>query len=135
MMQPTRRTFPRRDFLKLTALATGAGLMQPLALAELPKPAASPALPAFPTGDPRWQRTWDAALAALAGNIHTLPRYPHPVLVEGSVYPGIWQECAPQEGLVYGTLNQYITPASKDDDPLKVARNNHMAFFALQRPD
>ena len=29
-----------------------------------------------------------------------MPRYEHPVLVEGAVYPGIWQECGPQEGLV-----------------------------------
>ncbi|MDW5265778.1 MULTISPECIES: alpha-L-rhamnosidase [Acidobacteriaceae] len=134
MPQP-KPPLQRRDFLKLTALATGASIVSPFALAEAAKPAASSAPPAFPTSDPRWQRTWDAAIAALAGNIHTLPRYPRPVLVEGSVYPGIWQECAPQEGLVYGTLSQYITPASKDEEPLKVARNNHMAFFALQRSD
>src|SRR5665213_3164831 len=134
MMQQAKYPLQRRDFLKLTALIAGAGLVPSLARAEVERPPATP-VPIFPSADPRWQRTWDAALAALAGNVHTLPRYPHPVLVEGSVYPGIWQECAPQEGLVYGTLSQYITPASKDAEPLQVARNNHMAFFALQRPD
>jgi hypothetical protein len=132
----------RREFLKLTSLAT---LLPALALPSLaqtvaakapspdpPDPAPSPR---FPSADPRWQRTWDAALAVLAGNIHAMPRYNHPVLVEGAVYPGIWQECAPQEGLVYATLNQFITPATPDSSPYQVARNNHMAFFATQRPD
>lgn len=137
MTQQATPSLRRRDFLKLTALAVGAGLTTPLALAETANHSATSAkrVPSFPSEDPRWQRTWDAALAALAGNIRILPRYPHPVLVEGSVYPGIWQECAPQEGLVYGTLGQYVTPASKDAAPLQLARNNHMAFFALQRPD
>jgi hypothetical protein len=135
-MQQLMRPFKRRDFLKLTALATGASLVPPLALAETTKPQSSSApTPAFPNNDPRWQRTWEVAIAVLAGNIHRLPRYNHPVLVEGSVYPGIWQECAPQEGLVYGTLSQYITPGAPDVAPLRVARNNHMAFFALQQAD
>lgn len=135
MMPQPKQTLKRRDFLKLASLATGSSLLPPFALGEAEKQHSSSTLPNFPSNDPRWRRTWDAALTALAGNIHTMPRYPHPVLVEGSVYPGIWQECAPQEGLVYGTLSRYITPESKDVEPLKVARNNHMAFFALQRPD
>ena len=135
MMQQPSRSLKRRDFLKLSALVTGAGLMPPSIFAEDAKPQSSPAAPAFPNNDPRWQRTWDAALAVLAGNIHAMPRYPHPVLVEGSVYPGIWQECAPQEGLVYGTLSEYVTPSSPGASPLQVARNNHMAFFAQQHPD
>ncbi|MEO8736723.1 MAG: alpha-L-rhamnosidase [Edaphobacter sp.] len=134
MMQQRKAALKRRDFLKLTALATGANFV-PLAFSESVKPQNSATTPAFPSDDPRWQRTWAAVLAVLAGNIHTLPRYNRPVLVEGSVYAGIWQECAPQEGLVYGSLSQYISPASKDASPLAVARNNHMAFFALQRPD
>ena len=97
--------------------------------------AAPHSTPRFPNSDPRWQRTWDAALAVLAGNLHTMPRYEPPTLVEGAVYPGIWLECAPHEALVYATLNQFVTPASPAFSPLQVARNNHMAFFAAQKPD
>ncbi len=126
----------RRHFLKLAALTTAASFIPSLALPAAAELAAAPApAPRFPTADPRWQRTWDAALAVLAGNIHTMPRYAPPTLVEGAVYAGIWLECAPQEGLVYGTLDQYITPTSAENAPLKVARNNHMAFFAQQKPD
>jgi hypothetical protein len=88
----------------------------------------------FPGDDARWQKTWEAALAVLAGNIKTVPRYEHPVLVEGSVYPGIWLECGPHEGLVYGTLAPYVNTLESTHPPLQIARNNHMAFFALQRP-
>ena len=134
-MKITSRT-PRRHFLKLAATATAATFIPSLALPAAAEPTATPApTPRFPSVDPRWQRTWDAALAVLAGNIHTMPRYTPPTLVEGAVYAGIWLECAPNEGLVYGTLDQYITPSTPDNAPLKVARNNHMAFFAQQKPD
>ena len=63
-----------------------------------------------------------------------MPRYDHPVLVEGSTYAGIWQECAPQEGLVYGTLQKFV--AAQPGAPRRsTARANHMAFFAQQKPD
>jgi hypothetical protein len=94
----------------------------------------TPPRPTFPGNDPRWPRTWDAALATLAGNVKTVPHYDHPVLVEGSVYPGVWQECGPHEGLVYGSLAPYIATQDGAPTPLQIARNNHMAFFALQRP-
>src|SRR5580698_4071342 len=129
------RSFIRRDFLKLASLTAGSTLLPFSAQADAIPTTTAATRPAFPAGDARWQRTWDAALAVLAGNLHTLPRYEHPVLVEGSVYPGIWQECAPHEGLVYGTLAPFIDAAGADAAPLKVARNNHMAFFALQRED
>ena len=139
---------PRRDFLKQTALATAAAVMpfasfaqtqQAPAPAIAPRPAAVPppaaVRPHFPTADPAWAATWDAALAVLAGNVRTMPRYDHPVLVEGSTYAGIWQECAPQEGLVYGTLQQYVATPPGQPTPLQVARANHVAFFAQQKPD
>jgi hypothetical protein len=129
------RSLERREFLKLASLAAGSAMLPFAAGAEITDPVAAAPHPTFPAGDARWQRTWDAAVAVLAGNIHPLPRFEDPVLVEGSVYPGIWQECAPQEGLVYGTLASYITAAEPNSAPLKVARNNHMAFFAVQRED
>jgi hypothetical protein len=91
--------------------------------------------PQFPTADSAWTKTWDAAIAVLAGNVHTMPRYEHPVLVEGAVYPGIWMECAPQEGLVYGTLARYVQVHVGVAGPLQIAKNNHMAFFAQQKED
>jgi len=131
---PAPRTIERRDFLKLAAMTTGATLLPHSAHAQS-TPAAAVKTPAFPNKDPRWQRTWDAALATLAGNIRILPRYPNPVLIEGAVYPGIWQECGPHEGLVYGTLAPFLPEQPGQPTPLQVARNNHMAFFALQKED
>jgi hypothetical protein len=77
----------------------------------------------FTTANARWQAAYDKALAILAGNVRVLPRYSQPVLIEGAEYPGVWMECAPQEALVYRKLRP------------DVARNGHMAFFELQRPD
>jgi hypothetical protein len=94
---------------------------------------ARPKLPRFPYRDPKWQRTWDAALAVLAGNIKRVPRYDKPLLLEGAVYAGVWQECGPQEGLVYAGLRDFVSSAAVS--PLEVARANHTAFFALQRED
>jgi hypothetical protein len=129
MERPLEKT-RRRDFLKLAALTTGAALLRSRAHAE----STAAIRPAFPGNDPRWGSTWDAALAVLAGNVKTVPRYDHPVLVEGSVYPGVWLECGPHEGLVYGTLADYVATPDGAPTPLRIARNNHMAFFALQRP-
>ncbi len=77
----------------------------------------------FATKNARWQAAYDKALSILAGNVQLLPRYEKPVLIEGSEYGGIWQECGPLEALVY----RHFRP--------DVARNSHMVFFALQRPD
>jgi hypothetical protein len=124
-----KHLLPRRDFLQLSALAAGAALLP--AQAQTAPPAKSSRLP---INDPVRQRTWNAAVSTLAGNIHLVPGYDRPVLFEGSVYPGIWQECGPHEGLVYGTLAQYILQNDGAPTPLEIARNNHMAFFALQHP-
>ena len=124
----------RRSFLRQAALTVSAAAISPLtALADSSKPAHGN--PKFPTSDPAWQRTWDAAVATLAGNVRSMPRYDQPVLVEGSTYAGIWLECAPQEGQVYGTLEKYIATSEGQRAPLAVARANHMAFFANQKPD
>jgi hypothetical protein len=120
----------RRNFLRLAGMAAGAALL-PARGGGAPTAAAHPA---FPRGDARWQKTWDAALAVLAGNVKTLPHYGEPVLIEGAVYPGVWQECGPNEGLVYGTLGQFVAVKDGGPAPLEIARNNHMAFFALQKP-
>jgi len=80
-------------------------------------------VPHFVTADRSWQSTYDKALAVLAGNVQLLPRFDAPLLIEGAEYPGIWQECGPHEALVY----RHFRP--------DVARNSHLVFFALQRPD
>jgi hypothetical protein len=108
----------RRDFLKQAAMAAGAAAL-PFAVSaqaqpSAARPAANPPAPKFPTADPAWQTTWDAALAVLAGNVQTMPSYERPVLVEGSTYAGVWQECGPLEGLVYGRLRAPTTwPSSR----------------------
>ena len=141
-----KRSMLRRDFLKQTALTAGAAAFSRPALSQQnapsPLPAATPApatntapRPHFPTADPAWAATWDAALAVCAGNVRSMPRYDHPVLVEGSTYAGIWQECAPQEGQVYGTLLKYVHTPPGQPTPLETARANHMAFFAQQKED
>jgi hypothetical protein len=115
--------------VKLAAMAAGGGLLRADALAEAPVKTAAP------KDDARWKQTWEAALAVLAGNVRDVPRYDRPVLFEGAVYPGIWMECGPHEGLVYGTLAKYVKETDAAKAALAVARNNHMAFFALQHED
>lgn len=133
------RNLRRRQFLRQAALTAGAAtLCSPVPLFGLPQLRPLPhrtRTPRFPIGDPAWRATWEAALRVLSGNIRRMPRYRDPVLVEGSTYAGIWQECAPQEGLVYGLLQQYIEPAPGTPSALQVARANHMAFFAQQKDD
>ncbi|TVQ28763.1 MAG: alpha-L-rhamnosidase [Spirochaetaceae bacterium] len=66
---------------------------------------------------------YDDALAGLSGNVTRVYGYDHPVLIEGGSYVGIWLECGPLEGLVYGRI-----------DPA-IARANHDVFFHHQRAD
>jgi hypothetical protein len=87
-----------------------------------------------------WQRTWDAAVVVLIGNLRRAPGYDQPLLFEGSTYQGIWLECGPHEGLVYASFADVIPaatglPAPILPNPIQAAVNNHMAFFRLQRPD
>jgi hypothetical protein len=156
-------TQSRRSFLAGVAKAAGAALaIGPLNMlaqdgaTQAAKPyndeanpgtASKADTPAFPSADAAWKRTWDAAIAVLAGNIRSVPGYSRPVLFEGSTYQGIWQECGPHEGLVYATLAKHIRPelartkpgttsgTGPGTTPVEAARNNHMAFFELQKPD
>jgi hypothetical protein len=118
---------PRRSFLAggsaaLAGLATAGGG------ADLGEPA-TPLLgvaedaPRFATANALWQGAYDKALAVLAGNVQVMPYVTAPVLIEGSVYRGIWQECGPHEALLYRKFRP------------DVARNSHLTFFDLQRAD
>jgi len=109
----------RRSFLRAGAATAAAAGIARLTRAVEPKITA----PQFHTTNTRWQTAYDSALTILAGNVQVLPRYDKPVLIEGSVYRGIWQECGPHESLVYRKFRP------------DVARNTHMTFFALQRED
>jgi len=123
----------RRHLLQCAAATAGLELTGPFSWAAQSSHSREKAAE---TGDEaRLSETWNAALACLAGNIRAVPRYDRPVLFEGAVYPGIWQECGPYEGLVYGTLEKYVAEKDPAKAPLTIARNNHMAFFALQRED
>jgi len=109
-----RRLFLKRSTAALLAAKAG----RALALSAPPDRA-----PEFKTANARWQAAYDSALAVLAGNVQVLPRYNGPVLIEGSVYAGIWMEGGPHENLVYRKFRP------------DVARNAHFTFFELQRED
>jgi hypothetical protein len=108
-------TLDRRGFLTgALAGAAGAG-----SAAARPHTGA----PSFTTSNAAWQGTYDRALAVLAGNVRALPGFPRPVLTEGASYDGIWMECGPHEALVH---RRFAPEAAKD---------SHLIFFALQKPD
>jgi hypothetical protein len=81
----------------------------------------------FQSDDPGITGLYAAALAALRANVIELPGFAGGVLTEGSSYPGIWMECGPHEGLVFGECG--------GPSDIAVARNNHLIFFALQKED
>jgi hypothetical protein len=137
MAQSDRSIESRRRFLTHAACAAGAVLATPVlhTMAQGPAPAAYAPAASDPERKQAWKSTWDAALGVLADNLRTVPGYARPLLFEGSTYQGIWQECGPHEGLVYATLAKYVPAGQAKITPQEAARNNHMAFFALQRPD
>jgi len=99
----------RRSFLKQSAAAAGVGVVSAggWLRGETGKGVATSAhemeaRSSFRSEDRALAATWKAAIATLAGNVRQLPDYGKPVLTEGSVYHGVWLECAPQEGLVSG---------------------------------
>ena len=103
----------RRTFLTGTA-ALGAASIAP-AFADAAR------APQFHTANARWQSAYDRALQLLAGNVQPMDDSGRPVLIEGSVYQGIWMECGPHEALAYRKFRP------------DVARNSHMIFFDLQK--
>lgn len=120
----------RRDFVGQGIVAAGAlALRGPHGWSEPVTPGVPNAgsAPVFTTDDAALQHMYDTARTTLAGNAVRFPAYPGPVLVEGSVYHGVWQECAPQEGEVYSAVGP--------EEAAQQARNNHLIFFALQKDD
>ena len=116
----------RREFLKGSGALAGAAALLPqkgFALLQSAQAAPPDGSIFFETSDANHQRCYQSALNLLAANVQTMPGYREPVLIEGSVYRGVWLECAPHEGLVYSAIRPDI------------ARNNHLAFFANQRED
>ncbi len=66
---------------------------------------------------------YDESLKGLAGNTKKVFGYDSPVLIEGGAYQGIWLECGPLEGLIYGRYRP------------ELAKANHLVFFQHQRAD
>jgi len=118
----------RREFVRGSAwLAAGALARSADGTAEAAVRSASVGGRSFHCDDSGLMRVYEAALQTLAGNVTRVAGYREPVLVEGSVYHGVWLECAPQEGLVYSQTGMVAAQAA--------ARNNHRIFFALQKED
>ena len=66
---------------------------------------------------------YEAALSGLARNTTRVYGYENPVLTEGGIYPGVWLESGPLEGLIYGRFFPVV------------AKANHEVFFHHQRED
>jgi hypothetical protein len=85
----------RRQFVVKGSLAAAAwSLTDPLLLAGQSgsDPERDGAPHAFTSDDADLTRVYQTALATLGRNIVSLPPYPAPVLIEGSVYAGVWLE-------------------------------------------
>lgn len=95
----------------------------PKEIAALATKWGSPETPRFTTDNAELQGAYDGALKCLRENSVRVFRFPEPVLIEGSVYRGVWLECAPLEGLVYSSFDRAVGIA------------NHKIFFDLQRED
>jgi hypothetical protein len=79
--------------------------------------------PTFETDDAKLLSAYRGALETLAQNTMKVFEFEEPVLIEGSVYRGVWLECAPQESQVYSEWQ----PA--------VGFSTHRVFFESQRED
>lgn len=129
--QDGKGSMNRREFVGHAAVVAGAlALRGPGGFAEPVSgwvESGGMGAPAFSTQDAGLQKMYNAALAVLQGNAAQFPSYPERVMVEGSVYHGVWLECAPQEGEVYSAVGP--------EAARQLARNNHLIFFALQKED
>jgi hypothetical protein len=112
----------RRTFLAAGA-ATAATALLPKNFAAPADELKSSATQQFTTDNADLQGAYNGALKCLRENSVRVFRFPDPVLIEGSVYRGVWLECAPLEGLVYSLF----------DGPTGIA--DHKIFFDLQRED
>jgi hypothetical protein len=90
----------RRTFLKNGLGVVAADALR-LRVMAVPAAATPGSQPFFSTENQRWQKSYDKAIETLASNVQVMPRFAGPVLIEGSKYGGIWQECGPHESLVY----------------------------------
>ena len=96
--------------------AGAAAVMRPAAWAQKP--------------DPKWAKTWDAALATLAANVRLAPNFDQPVLYEGTtMYRGTWQECGPHESLAYLQLAEFVKQVRASLHRLKWRRTHTAHFF------
>ena len=120
----------RREFIARSSLLAVAALpilsrasraRENLALGSDSSGAKTGSRVSFETTDPQLSNAYRHALDTLAANVMVLPYYPRPVLIEGGVYQRLSGEGGPHEGLIYSVIRP------------DVARNNQMAFFALQR--
>lgn len=119
----------RRQFVARGSMAAGwalAGARAPAVFAEETEQLEAGGR-SFRCDDSALQHLYTSALTTLHANLDQIPGFPGNVLLEGSGYSGIWMECAPQEGLVFGE--------SGAESALSIARNNHLIFFALQKDD
>jgi hypothetical protein len=120
----------RREFIRSAGAVAGAALTPRngpgawfTTAEEKPLDDAGESAILFETSHAVHNTRYQSALDLLTSNIRVMPGYAKPLLIEGSSYLGVWLECGPQEGLVYSLVHPDI------------ARNNHTAFFDLQRED
>lgn len=91
---------------------------------------------------PAVEAKYQQALEGLAANTRHLLDFPNPVLIEGGAYPGIWLECGPLEGAVYGRFFPEVAVANheiffhyqREDGwlPYKIAANHQVGFSQIQ---
>lgn len=112
----------RRTFLASGAALAASSILPPR-FAEFTVASEATQSPRFETDNAALNGAYHGALQCPKENTVNVFRFANPVLIEGSVYRGVWLECAPQEGLVYSAF----------DPAAGIA--NHRIFFELQRED